>query len=86
MSPVKDTTLDESCLAVKRIQRNPDVAVEDLCIGRGLLSQLVDRRGQSCWYLLVNISLLNCTYLQFLSGFAYCLCNATMKTNRVAMV
>ena len=48
VSPVKDTTLDESCFAVKRIRRNSDVAVEDLCIGRGLLSQLIDHRGQSC--------------------------------------
>ena len=48
VSPVKDTTLDESCFAVKRIRRNPDVAVEVLCIGRGLLAQLIDHRGQSC--------------------------------------
>ena len=51
MSPVKDTTLDGSCLAVRRTPKNPDVAVEDLCIGRGLLSQLIDHRGQSCWHL-----------------------------------
>ena len=49
VSPLKDTTLDESCLAVKRKQRSPDVVVEDLCIGRGLLSQLIDHRGQSCF-------------------------------------
>ena len=65
MSPVKDTTLDESCLAVKRIRRSPDVVVEDLCIGRDLLSQMIDHRGQSCWHVLVNICLLNCTYSSY---------------------
>ena len=51
VSPLKDTTLQENCLAVRRTPKSPDVAVEDLCIGRGLLSQLIDHRGQSCWHL-----------------------------------